>query len=72
MLLGAFQKELVDEEEDLEVAFERLYNDGKVEYIRPPKRRIYEKTVGYQAKLKVVHANRNQKALSLLRHAGLA
>ena len=66
------EKELIDEEDDLEMDFQRLYYGGKVEYERPPKRRIYDKLRSYHRHKARVHRRRNQYDCQLKRDAGLA
>ena len=65
-------KELRDEDEDLEMDFQRLYYGGRVEYKRPPKAWPYEKSRSYRYYKARLHKRRNQAACLVRRRAGLA
>jgi len=66
------ETELKDEEEDLEVNFDRLYYGGKCELIRPPKQKFYHKLKSWKKKTAEVHAMRNQLQAQILRKSGLS
>ena len=71
--VGKAKKEpLKDEEEDLEVSFDRLYYGGKAEYKRPKRLPIYHGSTSWYIKQRVVQKRRNQPHRQLLRQAGLA
>lgn len=65
------EAELKDEEEDLEVEFDRLYFGGRCELQRPPKKWFYSKFKSYKKKKAEMHAVRNQPDAQILRRAGL-
>lgn len=63
--------ELKDEDEDLEVEFDRLYFGGKCRLERPPKQWHYSKLKCWKKKTMEMHAVRNQPEAQILRRAGL-
>lgn len=65
------EDELKDEEEDLEVEFDRLYYGGKCELQRPPRQWFYSKSRSWKKKKAEMHAIRNQPGAQILRRAGL-
>lgn len=67
----AENSELKDEEEDLQVDFERLYYGGKCELKRRPKKWFFENTKSWKKKSAEMHAVRNQPQAQILRRAGL-
>ena len=64
-------KELTNEEEDVEMDFERLYYGGKTEYVRPDKGRFYEKYKSFKKKTERMHKKRGQMEAKLLRDCNL-
>lgn len=68
---GVSSSPLVDEEEDLEVDFDRLYYGGKTEHIKPKPPPFYHKLPSYKKKMKIVHLRRNQSQAQIMRLAGL-
>lgn len=62
--------ELKDEDEDLEVEFDRLYFGGKCRLERPPKQWHYSKMKSWKKKTKEMHAIRNQPEAQILQRAG--
>jgi len=70
---GVVNKEpLKDEDEDLEVEFDRLYYGGKCELVRPPRRRFYADLPSWKKKVAEMHVVRNQRHAQILRKAGLS
>ena len=65
---------IIDEEHDIEMNFERLYFDGKVEYKKPKKLPPWEKYnwPSWQKKQIQVKRRRGQMDAKLQRRAGLA
>ena len=64
-------QQLIDEEEDLEMDYDRLYFGGKVEYKRPKKLPVYAKLRSYRYKKAENYMRRNQASCKTLRDAGL-
>jgi len=64
---------LKDEVHDLEMNFERLYYEGRVERLKPPLKPFYEfhNFPSWQKRCKRVHERRNQQKALLLRQSGL-
>ncbi|ELU12582.1 hypothetical protein CAPTEDRAFT_156921 [Capitella teleta] len=65
------QERMTNEEEDIELDYERLYHGGRSEYKHPPRKQFYEKTVGWRRRYAREHKARNQRHLTLLKLSGL-
>jgi len=69
---GATRTEILkDEEEDIEVAFDRLYYGGKTPYQKPPKKPFWEDYKHHRRVKYRRNKTRNQGEQFLLRRAGL-
>ena len=64
-------KEYIDEEEDLEMDYDRLYYGGKMEYIKKNVKPFFHKNWGYEKKQKIVHMRRGQLQAQIQRKAEL-
>ena len=64
-------QQLIDEEEDLEMDYDRLYFGGKVEYKRPKKLTVFAKLRSYRYHKAEKYMRRNQAGCKTLRDAGL-
>jgi len=60
-----------DEEEDLEVRFDRLYYGGRQQLEKPEKKPFFAEYDGYKKKLRIQRLRRNQKKFSNQKLAGL-
>ena len=65
------EEKLKDEEEDLEVEFDRIYYGGKTEYDKPKPPPFYHKQPSYKKKMNIIHMRRNQTHAQIMRRAGL-
>ena len=64
-------KKIVDEHEDLDVDFERLYMGGRVEYVRPNPKPVFYKLKSWRYAKARDHKRRGQQDAQILRQAGL-
>ncbi|KAI0239227.1 28S ribosomal protein S5, mitochondrial [Lamellibrachia satsuma] len=64
-------EQLIDEAEDLEMDYDRLYFGGKVEYKKPKKLPFYHKLRSYRYRKAEDYMRRNQAGCKVLRDAGL-
>jgi hypothetical protein len=65
------QEPLSNEMEDIELCYSRLYNGGRMEYQRPPKKPYFWRNPGYKQKLVIDHKMRGQKHAQIVRMANL-
>ncbi len=65
---------LVDEDNNLEMDFENLYYDGKIEYKKPKRKPFWEhlQMRSWKKKSAIVHRRRDQEEAQIRRQAGLA
>ena len=65
------QDKLTNEEEDIEMDYDRLYYGGKHEYERPEKKPFFYHQPGAKRKRKYLNRRRGQDKAQLMRNAGL-
>jgi len=63
-------KKPVDEERELELNFDRMYYDGRVELVRPPRKFFYHDYPSHQRRMAENNKRRNQPQAQLLYKAG--